>query len=100
MEIRSFTSSRLQYHPSLHQAFSISFLALVCDRCSCGSLVLEIALQRYHNSEDKFSFVDLVKCSLKKNAFQLSQGTYSPFEVVLGGFLLLLPVEAFNNANS
>ena len=47
----------------------------------------------------KEGFVHLFKLSLKKDVFQLSQGDYAPFELVLHSFILLFPVKAFIDVN-
>ena len=47
----------------------------------------------------KEGFVHLFKLSLRKDVFQLSQGAYAPFELVLHSFILLFPVKAFIDVN-
>ena len=41
----------------------------------------------------------LLELSLRKCAFQLSQGAYAPFAFVLDNFILLLQVKAFVDVN-
>ena len=45
-KMKDFTVSLLQVHLSLYLASSISFFALVCNRCSWDSVMLERALQK------------------------------------------------------
>ena len=40
-------------------------------------------------------FIHLFKLSLMKDVFQLSQGAFAYFELVLDSFILLIPVKAF-----
>ena len=47
----------------------------------------------------KEGFVHLLKLSLRKDVFQLSQGVYAPLELVLNSFILLFPVKAFIDVN-
>ena len=47
----------------------------------------------------KEAFVHLFKLSLRKDVFQLSQGAYAPFELVLHSSILLFPVKALININ-
>ena len=47
----------------------------------------------------KEGFVHSFKLSLRKDIFQLSQGAYATFELVLDSFILLFPVKTFIDVN-
>ena len=47
----------------------------------------------------KEGFVHLFKLSLRNDIFQLSQGGYAPFELVLDSFILLFLVKTFIDVN-